>query len=132
MKTILGIIMMSLVVVTFVPSVTFAQGGLVQCDGLVGGGSVGRDCDFAAFVDTLSKLIEFAFQIATIIAIIVITYAGFLYLTAGDNSKNVSQAHQLLWYATIGFLIALSAWLIVEALLNSLNVDPQFKPTNFR
>jgi cytochrome bd-type quinol oxidase subunit 2 len=103
----------------------FAQGGFVQCRGA-------NDCDFNAFVKTISKLLEFLFQLTTIIAIVVITYAGFLYLTAGENSGNISKAHQLLWYAVIGFLIALSAWLIVEVLLNSLEVGQDFKPSNFR
>lgn len=108
-----------------VPLVADAQGGFVQCTGA-------DDCDFNAFVETISKLLEFLFQLTTMIAVVVITYAGFLYLTAGENSGNISKAHQLLWYAVIGFLIALSAWLIVEVLLNSLNVGQQFKPSNFR
>lgn len=125
MKILIGLSLMIAISMGILPFSVEAQSGFVQCTGA-------ENCDFDAFVNTIAKLLEFLFQLTTIIAIIVITYAGFLYLTAGENSGNISRAHQLLWYAVIGFLIALSAWLIVEVLLNSLNVDQQFKPTNFR
>jgi len=109
-----------------VPHVAEAtQGKLVQCEGP-------DDCTFDTLVETGSAVVQFLFEIATAIAVIVIAYAGFLYMTAGGNTGNITKAHQLIWYAVIGFLVALSAWLIVEVLLNTLQVDGQFKPSDFK
>lgn len=114
------------VAVVVVPDVAFAQQQkLVPCEGP-------DDCKFEQLVELGSNVVDFLFELATAIAVIVIAYAGFLYMTAGGNTGKISQAHQLIWYAVIGFLVALSAWLLVEVLMNTLQVDGQFKPAGFR
>lgn len=113
------------VAVAMVPDVAFAQQKLVPCEGP-------DDCQFEQLVELGSNVVEFLFELATAIAVIVLAYAGFLYMTAAGNTGKISQAHQLIWYAVIGFLVALSAWLLVEVLMNTLQVDGQFKPSGFR
>lgn len=114
------------VVTAVVPTTVFAQQSkLVPCEGP-------DDCKFEQLVELGANVVEFLFELATAIAVIVLAYAGFLYMTAAGNTGKISQAHQLIWYAVIGFLVALSAWLLVEVLMNTLQIDPQFKPSGFR
>ena len=54
---------------------------------------------------------------------IVLAYAGFLYMSARGNTGQVERAHKLIGYAVVGFLIALSAWLIVKVILTTLGVN---------
>ena len=44
-------------------------------------------------------------------------WAGFLYLTAAGNEGQVKKAHELFWAVFIGIVIALAAWLLVNAVL---------------
>ena len=44
-----------------------------------------------------------------IIAIIIILYGGFVWMTAGGNEEKVGQANRSLLYAAIGLLIAILA-----------------------
>lgn len=114
------------VLTTVVPTVVFAQQSkLVPCEGP-------DDCKYEQLVELGANVVEFLFQLATAIAVIVLAYAGFLYMTAAGNTGKISQAHQLIWYAVIGFLVALSAWLLVEVLMNTLQVEKEFRPPGFK
>jgi hypothetical protein len=61
------------------------------------------------------------------VAVISFSYAGFLYLTSQGNPGQISKAHGIFKTTAIGFLIVLSAWLIVYAITGSL-LNPTFNP----
>jgi len=108
------IIFFSVFLVPLVSSVAFAGGEkLVACDNP-------PDCTFDDLIKTIENVVQFLVILATSIATIIIAWAGFLYLTAAGNSSKISQAHNLIWKAVVGFLIVLAAWLIVEVILDSL------------
>jgi amino acid transporter len=107
------------------PETAEAGSRLVEC-----AGQGPFDCKFEDLVKTGETILEFLVQLGTVIAVIVISYAGFMYMTAGDNSGKVKKAHELIWYTTIGFLIVISAWLLVRVLLNTLEVKEEFKPND--
>ncbi|MEY2640653.1 MAG: Type secretion system pilin [Candidatus Parcubacteria bacterium] len=100
------------------------QKKLVACSG-------STDCDFDKLVETAQNVMDFLIILATSIAVIVIAYAGFMYMTSGENSGKVKKAHELMWYAVVGFLVAISAYLVVDVLLNTLEVDPSVRPAGF-
>ena len=56
-----------------------------------------------------------------IIAVLMIAYAGFLWVTNPINAENRTKARSVLMNAGIGLLIALGAWLIVNTLLGALS-----------
>lgn len=90
-----------------------AKNGLVACEGAA-------DCSFDKLLETINNVVNFIIVLATAIATIIFAWAGFLYLTAAGNSSKISQAHGMIWSAVIGFLIALSAGLIVKVILDTL------------
>jgi hypothetical protein len=47
-------------------------------------------------------------------------WAGVLYFTSGGNPTNITRAHGIFRSVIIGFVIALSAWLVVQTILHSL------------
>ena len=60
-----------------------------------------------SLVDLAKAIGKFLFQIAIPIAVIVIIYAGILFLTSGGDKEKVTTARKALWYAVIGLAIIL-------------------------
>jgi hypothetical protein len=87
---------------------------LVPCDG------VKVKCDFNAFVLMINKIISWIIGIAGVIFAITLIYGGFLYMTSGDNPGNKTKATDMMWNTLKGFVIILTAWLIVYTILKTL------------
>lgn len=71
--------------------------------------------------DSIKGLIEVIVKdifipIGGVIAVVMIIYAGFLYVTARGNTAKIGEAHKALLYAVIGAAILLGAWVISEAI----------------
>jgi hypothetical protein len=64
----------------------------------------------SAFID---KLIGYAFGIILVIAVLLILYAAFLYLTSAGDEDKVKEAKNYIIYAIIGIVIAFLARAIV-------------------
>lgn len=100
----------------------FAAGGLVPC-----GGSGQNPCGFSDFFVLINNVINFLlFKIATPLAALTFAIAGWMYLTAAGDSGKIKNAHELFKNVAIGFIIALAAWLIVNAILTGLGVKDAF------
>ena len=85
-------------------------------------------CDFNYFMILINNIINFLlFVIATPLAALIICYAGWLYLSSGGSSENISKAKKILLNLVIGYVIALAAWLIVKTILKTLGVDPSIE-----
>lgn len=77
-------------------------------------------CGFNEFMELINNVIKFLlFTIATPIAAIVFVYAGIMLLTAGDDSGKMTTAKKILLNLVVGYLIALSAWLVINTILTS-------------
>jgi hypothetical protein len=85
-------------------------------------------CDFNSLMGGINEFITFVLvKLATPLFALILVYVGWLYLSAGGNSENVTKAKKILKNALIGYLIALAAWLIVKAILLSLGfTGPMF------
>ncbi|MDP2705287.1 MAG: hypothetical protein U1D31_00140 [Patescibacteria group bacterium] len=107
-----------LVVVFFalLPILVFAQGGLIPCDG------VDTKCGFPQLIELGNNIINFLVIASIPLAVISFIYAGFLYLTAGGNEGKIKQAHSIFWKVLWGFIIILTAWLIVQLIINAFLV----------
>lgn len=66
------------------------------------------------------RVINIVFSFLGIIAVMVIVYAGFLWLTAGGEEDKAKQGRTLLFQAAIGVIIVLSAWLIAYFIIDQL------------
>lgn len=71
--------------------------------------------------DTIKGLIEtivndILIPIGAVIAVMMIMYAGFMYVTAGGDPAKIKKAHDALLWAVIGAAILLGAWVIEKAI----------------
>jgi hypothetical protein len=83
----------------------------------------GPDCTFCDLVTLINTLIRFFIYISVPLAVISFIYAGFLYMTAQGNPGQITKAHGFFTKTLWGFVIILSAWLIVYTITNAL-LDP--------
>lgn len=82
-------------------------------------------CEFKHAIELVQSVINFIIVIAAPIAAIMFAYAGWLYITAGGDTGKVSKAHSIFWTVFVGFVIMLSAWLIVKYIGDAL-AEPKF------
>jgi len=85
-------------------------------------------CNFNSLLGGVNKFINFVLiTLATPLFALILIYVGWLYLSAGGSSENVTKAKKILKNALIGYIIALAAWLIVKTILTALNfTGPMF------
>ncbi|PKL36514.1 hypothetical protein CVV38_01250 [Candidatus Peregrinibacteria bacterium HGW-Peregrinibacteria-1] len=63
------------------------------------------------------NIVNFALGFLGLLAVIMIIYAGFLYVTAAGNQENVDNAKKIIMYAIIGIIIILISFAIVNTVL---------------
>ncbi len=62
---------------------------------------------------TVLNVIQLVLGLMTLIAVVLIIYAGFIWLTAAGNEENVEKAKKIISAAVVGLIIILLAWAIV-------------------
>lgn len=62
---------------------------------------------------TVALIIRFALSLLGTIALVLVVYAGFLWMTAGGNEEQVTKSKTLLFQAVIGLAIILMSYGIV-------------------
>lgn len=62
---------------------------------------------------TVLNIIQLALGLMTLIAVVLIIYGGFVWLTSAGNEENVDKAKRIISAAAIGLVIILLAWAIV-------------------
>src|SRR3990167_3263145 len=104
-----------LILAIFLPAYTLAD-PLVPCSG--------ADCDFDSLIELIKNIVTFLlFSFAVPLAAISFAIAGVMILTAGGNTGQVEKAKEIFWNVLIGLIVALSAWLIVNAILLGLGAS---------
>jgi len=75
--------------------------------------------------DTAVSIIQYLLTFLGIIAVIMILYGGFMWMTAGGNEDRVAKAKKIITSGAIGLIIIISAFAIVvfvmEAAENAIN-----------
>ncbi len=120
-----------LTVVTFVVTSNFAIQGMLQSsvyaseDGVLVDG--GRDGDYnpdgygsCEVVDTVNNVIKFLIKITGVLVVIVFLYAGFLMISSRGDAAMISQAKGLFGNVLIGFVILLTAFLVINTIMGIL------------
>lgn len=59
--------------------------------------------------------------IGSTIAVIIVIWAAFLFMTSGGNAERVTMARKTLWYAIIGLVVLLLATGVTEFIKNVLS-----------
>ena len=113
-KTLATMTLLLILFAFITPIYTFAD--LVPCDG--------ADCDFDSLIELIKNIVTFLlFSFAVPLAAISFAIAGVMILTAGGNTGQVEKAKEIFWNVLIGLIVALSAWLIVNAILLGLGAS---------
>ena len=63
---------------------------------------------------TIGNLINVALGFLGIIAVVIILWGGFTWMTAGGSEDKVKDAQQIIAYGAIGLAIILSAWALTN------------------
>ncbi|MFA6427633.1 MAG: LamG-like jellyroll fold domain-containing protein [Candidatus Magasanikbacteria bacterium] len=69
---------------------------------------------------TIVRIINIALGLLGIVALGIVLYGGFVWMTAGGNEEKVATARKILVNGTIGLVIILSAWTITWFVLSKL------------
>ena len=74
-----------------------------------------KECDFAALIALVQKMINWLFYISIPIATVLFAYAGLLHLSGKES--NIKQSWAIFQAVAIGFIIMLVAWFAVSTVL---------------
>ena len=58
-----------------------------------------------------------------LIAVIIIIYGGFTWMTAAGNEERISKAKKILTYSIIGLVVILTSWILVAYVFETVTVD---------
>jgi hypothetical protein len=76
----------------------------------------------STLTDYIVYIFNFAILISILIAIISLTYGGFLYLTSGDNPQSLNNAKSQIWASFLGLFILLFSHLLLTILNPTLTI----------
>jgi hypothetical protein len=103
-------------------SPTIVGSGLVPCGyGAFTGGSEGSSstgCQACHLATLIQNVINFAIGLSIPLAAALFAWAGVLFFTSADSPGQRDQAKKIFKNAFIGFLIAITAWLVVNTVLH--------------
>jgi hypothetical protein len=75
-------------------------------------------CNLCHLGELMQNIINFLILgFAVPLAAAMFAYAGILYTTAGSNTSRITKAHKIFKNVLIGFLIAISGWLVINTIL---------------
>jgi len=80
----------------------------------------GPTCSACHFVELANRLIKWLIGIVVMLFAVLAVWAGFSLVTSGGNPSALQDAKSRFTNAFIGFLIVLSAWLIVDTLMRGI------------
>ena len=80
------------------------------------------ECTFQDLIAAAQKVINKIIPLTLGFSVVVIAYAGYLYMISGDNANKRKEANEMLRKVVIGIVFILAAWLIVSLILSALGV----------
>lgn len=85
-----------------------------------GGGNCGEGAGESKLDRLIKQIVNVFSVIVGIVAVIMIIWGGFRYITSGGDSGNVSAAKNIIIYALVGLVIVAFAQIIVRFVLGKL------------
>ena len=104
-----------LVALLMLPSLTSAQ-PFVQC-------GYERMCNLCDAVTMINYIVNWLFGFLAILAVIGLMISGFRLVVSGGDVGAWTQAKQMFTNIVVGFVIVLSAWLIVDTIMKAFISD---------
>lgn len=72
-----------------------------------------------SFRSLVLTIVNFALTFLGLIAVVMIIYGGFLYVSAAGNEEKINQGKKIIMYAVIGIVIILLSFAIVNTVLTA-------------
>ncbi|MDP3976090.1 MAG: hypothetical protein Q8P95_04190 [bacterium] len=72
-----------------------------------------------SFINLVRTIINYFLGFLGILAIAIVIYGGFMYVTAGVNESGAETGKKVLMYAAIGIVVILLSFVLVNLLLNA-------------
>ncbi len=69
----------------------------------------------------VARIINFALGFLGVIAVVIILFGGFKWMTSAGNEDKVGEAKQMLGAGVIGLIIILAAWAVANFIISNLN-----------
>lgn len=109
-----------LIIIFIGASFLFSFSVLAEGGGTTGSGiSLESPINATSFTTLADNIIDFLIKIGAPIAVIVVIYAGFLFMTSGGNEEKVTKAKSALTWAVVGLAVLIVAK-SVTTILNEL------------
>lgn len=89
-----------------------SQGRLYECG-----------CGIAEFLELAQNIINLSIYLAVLVFVLILMYVGLLLVTNFTNPNKIRQARRTAMAAVIGFVIVLSAFLIVDVIMKTFAGD---------
>lgn len=102
------------------PMVALAQGAVTSNELLPGQIAVELGQQQQDLRITIAKIIRTAMSLLGIIAVLIILYGGFKWMTSGGSDEAVGDAKKIITAGIIGLIIILTAYAIASFVINSL------------
>jgi hypothetical protein len=95
---------------------------LVPCEGAT--------CQTCDLIKLGNNIVEWLVKIMATVCAIVVAVAGFKMVTAGGDSGAISEAREMITNVVVGFIMLLSAWLVIDTVMKMFLSDTvtQFGP----
>lgn len=108
----------------FLTLLLFFPNGNVVAEGLVTCQEAGT-CNFCSLMVMINDIISWIVIIASLFSILVISYAGFLFIFSQGDRAALEQGKQLFFNGIIGIIIMVAGWTIVDTVMK-LILDGNF------
>ena len=79
-----------------------------------------EDCNWCTFIQMFDRALDFLFKFLTLAAVMMVMYAGFQLVISQGNSGAMEKAKGFISNIIIGFVIMMSAWLIIDTVIKGL------------
>ncbi len=104
---------------------TTAKTGITyECSQTVNGVTTYGNCNIDDVIAAVNKLVDFARNVGLGFSVIVIAYAGIIYLMSDGKPAELTRANKMFVKVGYGIFFILAAWLIVHLITNSLLSGP--------
>jgi len=121
---VLGMFMLSIVLFGALPALAIGQGleeDIRSETEKVGGAAFGEQGGEGELLTVrIGNIIKVVLGFVGVIVVIIVVYAGFMWMTAGGTEEKVKKAQQWMINAVIGLAITLSAYAITDFVIDRL------------
>jgi len=114
-----ALLVLSVAAVQFFGADALAQGSFGVNRNIVPGEIVSATGGEDSFIDLVRQILNYFLGFLGIIALAIVIYGGFMYVTAGVNDAGAETGKKVLTYAAIGIIVILLSFVIVNTLLQA-------------